>query len=199
MNDIQKIARSAIAEVVKARKPAKTAWAGSPLAELMRMEIDSRGSAGELLVVKLLKESGREVVYNQDKTAEDKHWDFMCGGFRYEVKTATVGKDGKTFQHENVFRTRQYDGLIFVDIAPREIYISMWAKAAIRWRDVHSRKDSPFYKWDTSLTADSRYARGKRNKWCVRDNAVRAVAEFMSRFEEMEGVIRAKKRSPASL
>ena len=200
MNEIQRIAQAAIAEVIARQTPAVTMWTGSPLERLMSVEIDTRGTVGELLVVNLLTAGGRKPVYNENKTDPEKHWDFMCDGLTYEVKTASLGKDGKTFQHENIFRTRQYDGLVFVDIAPAEIYISMWAKSAIEWRKVHPRKDSPFFKWDTSLTAESRLKSGKKpNKWCVRHNAVHTVAEFMRRFAEMEGIIRAKKRPAAAL
>lgn len=200
MNEIQGIARTAIAEVIARQTPAKTEWDGSPLADFMRVEIDTRGSVGELLVVKLLESGGRAVVYNQDATAEEKHWDFMCDNLTYEVKTASVGKDGKTFQHENIFKTRLYDGLVLVDIAPDEIYMSLWPKAAIPWKELHSRKDSSFFKWDTSLSNEARLrAGGKPNKWCVRQNAVHTVADFMRRWEKMEDIIMAKKRPVASL
>ena len=200
MNEIQQIARSAIAEVIARQRPAKTVWDGTPLADFARVEIDTRGSVGELLAVKLLEAGGRAPVYNRDATDTEKHWDFMCDELAYEVKTATLGKGGRTFQHENIYKGRQYDGLIFVDIAPEDIYISMRAKGEIQWKELHFRQHGGFYKWDTSLTAPSILRRGgKPNKWCVRQNAVRAVADFMSRFEKMERMVRAKKRPAASL
>ena len=199
-NEIQRIAQAAIAEVLAGQKPPQTIWDGTPLEEFGRVEIDTRGSVGELLVVKLLEEGGRAPVYNRDATDTEKHWDFMCDGFSYEVKTASLGKGGRTFQHENIYKGRKYDGLIFVDIAPEDIYISMWAKSEIKWRELHFRHHGGFYKWDTSLTSLSSLRRGRKpNKWCVRQNAVRATADFMRRFAEMEKVIRAKKRPARSL
>ena len=199
-NEIQRIAQTAIAEVVAGQKPAKTMWDDTPLADFGRVEIDTRGSVGELLVVKLLEAGGRAPVYNQDATDAEKHWDFMCDGLSYEVKTASLGKAGRTFQHENIYKGRKYDGLIFVDIAPEDIYISMWAKSEIKWKELHFRHHGGFYKWDTSLTSLASMRRGRKmNKWCVRKNAVRTVADFMRRYAEMERRIMAKKRPASSL
>ena len=199
MNEIQKIAQTALREALARQKPPKTNWLDSPMADLMHAEIDTRGSIGELLTVKLLKAGGRKPVFNPDKTAAAKDWDFMCDGLTYEVKTASAGKNGRTFQHEHIFKTRHYDGMILVDIAPDEIYISMWAKAEIPWRELHRRKDGSYYKWDTSLTSPKSYDAGRLNKWCVRDNAVRRVADFMARFAQLEADIKAKQRPPSDL
>ena len=200
MNEIQECAKTAIAEVIARQAPPKINWDDSPLAEFLRVEIDTRGTVGELLAVKLLEKGGREPVYNEGATDEDKHWDFMCDGLTYEVKTASLGKDGSSFQHENIFKTRLYDGLILVDIAPDEIYISLWARKAIPWEKLHSRKDGAYYKWDTSLTALSRLNSGHApNQFCVRKNAIRTVADFMRRFAELEREIHAKKRPAPAL
>ena len=194
MDEIQKHAIKAIDEVISRQKPATTTWTESPLVKLTNVEIDTRGTVGELLVVNLLKAGGRNPVYNENKTDPAKHWDFMCDDLTYEVKTASLGKGGNNFQHENIFKTRLYDGLIFVDIAPEDIYISMWVKTDIKWGELHSRENGTYYKWDTSLTNLNRIKQGKdRNKFCVRDNAVHTVKEFMSRFEEFETKIKAKK------
>lgn len=200
MNEIQRLAKTAVDKVMEGQKSAVAQWAGSPLADFVRVEIDSRGTVGELLVVNLLEAGGREPVHNENKTDSAKHWDFMCDGLTYEVKTASLGRDGGTFQHESIFKTRQYDGLIFVDIAPDDIYISMWVKAEIKWRELHSRKDGAYYKWDTTLTSPATIERGgKRRKFCVRDAAARDIADFMSRFADFERRIRAKKRPARSL
>ena len=196
MNEIQKYTVRAIDEVISRQAKPVVSWEESPLAKLTRVEIDTRGTVGELLVVNLLKTGGRKPDYNENKTDSEKHWDFMCDDLTYEVKTASLGKGGDTFQHENIFKTRLYDGLIFVDIAPNNIYISMWVKADIKWNKLHTRKDGAYYKWDTSLTSITTINRGgKRRQFCVRENLVSTVKEFLSRFEEFEEKIKAKKRN----
>lgn len=199
MNEIAKIAKDALSEVVANRKEAKNTWDGSPYERWGRVEIDTRGTAGELLVVKLLEAAGRQVVYNRDATDEEKHWDLMCNGLSYEVKTARIGTSGNSFQHENIFKTRRYDGLIFVDIAPDEIYISCWAKRNIPWSELHHRKDGSYYKWDTGLSSPKSVARGQRRKFCVLDKRVRSVADFMVEFQRVEQEIRQHVSNPATL
>lgn len=186
-NEIQKHAAEAINAVISRQKPAAITWTGSPLAKFTHVQIDTRGTVGELLLVNLLKAGGRKPVYNENTTDLEKHWDFMCNNLKYEVKTASLGKKGDTFQHEEIFKSRLYDGLIFVDIAPDNIYISMWAKADIKWNEIHFRANGAYYKWVTSLTPIDKIKQGKkRRKFCVQDNAVHTVKEFMSRFRKFE-------------
>jgi len=217
MNEVHKLAVTALAEVVKNRKKPVTIWKGSPLERWGSEEIDTRGTAGELLVVKLLEAGGRKPDYQKDTTHTDKDWDFMCNGLRYEVKAARIGTTTRKFQHENIYKTRHYDGIILVDIAPNEIYISCWAKVDIpfdketergghapkgaqRSYTLHRRKDSSFYKWDTGITSDRHIKQGKRVKFCVRDHAVRSVKDFMKEFKKMEARIRAtRSKNPAAL
>ena len=158
-------------------------WPQATYGGVKQLEIDERGKIGERLVVALLRKiGGRTVDYNENATDEDKHWDFICEGLRYEVKTATLGKDGITFQHESIYKTRLYDGLIFVDIAPNDIYISAFPKKGIVWKLLHSRKDSAFYKWDTHLR--------ESRKWPVAQNRIETLEDFNRIFSEAESRIR---------
>lgn len=211
------MALSALAEVVAGQKDPVVIWDGSPLARWGLVEIDTRGTAGELLVVKLLEKAGRKPDYSRNTTHDDKDWDFMLDGLRYEVKTARMGAAARKFQHENIYKTRHYDGIILVDIAPAEIYISCWAKADIPFDKetdrggkappkakkphiLHRRKDSSFYKWDTGVSSDEYIRAGKRVKFCVRDRAVRSVADFMREFEAMESrIAETRSANPAAL
>ena len=199
MRDVLPIVQEAMKEAVARKKPPKTEWAGSPFEAFGKEEIDTRGAAGELLAVKLLEEGGRTTDYHANTTHQDKDWDFMCDGLRYEVKTATKGKSAPTFQHENIYKSRRYDGMILVDIAPDAIYISCWAKVDIPFGRLHRREPRGDYKWDTSLTSPRTMKGGKRNKFCVRHNRIDSVADFVSRFEEMERRIRARQRPDRSL
>ena len=187
---IQALAAKAVRGALASGKPPKVQWAGSPYADLHALEIDQRGNAGERFVALMLEEMGREVDYQPDTTHAEKDWDLMCDGLRHEVKTATLGKEGATFQHENIDRARHYDGLILADFAPEEVYISCWAKCAIEWGKLHRRADGSFYKWDTRLAANP-----DRCRFPVNGNLVRTLDDFRVRFEAMEKIIRANLRT----
>nr|MCA8835658.1 hypothetical protein [Pseudomonadota bacterium] len=126
-------------------------WANSLYGPITKFQIDARGKLGVALIASFLTDLGRTVVHNETDNLKD--WNLSCDGIKYEIKTATLGKDGSSFQHESIYQTRIYDGLIFVDIAPSAIYISIYAKADIQWDKIHLRKDSAFYKWDTNIKA----------------------------------------------
>jgi len=183
MRDIKTMVTEAISEVTDANP---SGWEGGDFAAAKLVEIDNRGDIGERIVVKMLRALGRDVSYQPGATSEDKGWDLICDDFSFEIKTATLGKDGVTFQHENIYKTRTYDGLIFVDIAPNDIYVSCFDKRAIDWRAIHRRKDSAFYKWDTHLKAT--------RKFPVLQNRIDSLADFQRIFEKAEAEIRASKR-----
>ena len=156
-------------------------WIGSPYGAIRDFQIDTRGAVGETLIASLLTGLGRKVSHNEATTDDEKDWDLICDDLKYEIKTATLGRDGVTFQHEGIDKTRHYDGLIFVDIAPNDIYISIYAKKKIAWNDLHRRKDSSFYKWDTHLRPTRKHDIG--------DNIVKTVADFDVLFRNAESEI----------
>ena len=180
MSEVEGIVRKCIDELAD-NAPAQ--WEGHLYGGVKLIEIDNRGDVGELIVVNMLKALGREdVSYSKGTTHEEKDWDFMCGEYSYEVKTATLGKDGITFQHEGIEKTRQYDGLIFVDIAPDEIFISGYCKKDIPWYELHRRANSTAYKWNTNIK--------ETRKHCVKQNKVVELLDFAKIFERLETRIR---------
>lgn len=182
MKTIEDIVRSAIQEAASAED---SQWTGSIYEGIKLVEIDKRGDVGELVVVRMLEALGRTVFYSHGTTSDEKHWDFMCDDLSYEVKAATLGKDKITFQHENIHKTRQYDGLIFVDIAPADIYITCYDKKSIDWGSLHRRKDSTAYKWDTYLK--------ETRKHPVIKNRIETLSDFQKSFNAMEKRIRTGK------
>ena len=183
MSEIKTIVTEAISEVTDANP---SGWEGGDFAAAKLVEIDNRGDIGERIVVKMLRALGRKVSYHPGATSEDKGWDLICDDFSYEIKTATLGKDKITFQHENIYKTRLYDGLIFVDIAPSDIYVSCHDKRKIDWRAIHRRKDSAFYKWDTHLR--------ETRKFPVLQNRIETLSDFQRIFEKTEAEIRVSKQ-----
>lgn len=184
MNKVARIVTGVIQEAADNARKEASPWDNALYGGIKELEIDARGRIGERIVVALLTAAGRAVSHS-DATSEDKHWDLMCDGLTYEVKGATLGKNGVTFQHENIYKTRLYDGLIFVDIAPNDIYITGHAKKSIVWGDLHHRKDSSFYKWDTHLRATRKHP--------VLQNRIGDLQDFVRIFTRLEAEIRAHK------
>lgn len=176
------INRAFLQAVATAAPETTDKWLNQPFAKMRELQIDRRGYVGEHMIVSLLKATGREVEYSEGEMADGKTWDMAVDGLRYEIKTATIGINTETFQHENIYNNQAWDGVIFIDIAPDEIYISCWARHEINRTDLHLRKNKAFYKWDTSLKPG--------HKFCVADNRVRTLADVELIFRPMEESIK---------
>lgn len=152
IDDPLTIMDKALADAVRGSADEK--WVGKRFSAFRTsLEIDKRGKVGEQFVSDCFRKLGYKVI-NNDSTGKDKEWDIEVVEDRIyiEVKTATLDSKNK-FQRENIYKDRNYDILLLVDVAPDEIYLSWHAKAQIVWTDLHPRKDSTFFKWDQSLLA----------------------------------------------
>ena len=146
--------------------PARDPWRGSANEAIKRTELDTRGAIGEVFIQAVLEAAGHTVERDATTDPVGKHWDLLVDGkVKLEVKTATVGKDGKKFQHENIEKDKNWDGLVLLDVAPNVIYTTFAAKQTLpfvessrhkgTWtvneRSMHRRRTSNFYKWDLSV------------------------------------------------
>lgn len=109
---------------------------------------------GEGFVEKLLQANGiPNINWHRSKdTQGDLPYDITAGSesYKIEVKTATIGSDGRSFQHERITKTG-FDLLIFVDITPNEIYVTAIPKNLLNYQDMHHRHPSGEYKCDFTL------------------------------------------------
>lgn len=130
-------------------------WDDGVFADILRLSIDQRGRVGEALLAQALCAAGVPGVTlaagKKDRT--NKHWDIRTADMDIEVKTATLGRNTNTFQHESIERDRQYHALALLDIAPNDVYLTWKTKARIDWRALHRRANSNFYKLDLKLSA----------------------------------------------
>lgn len=152
---ISKVLIDTAREVI-GRKPGKVVWKNSKHEEVRSLGNDHSGQVGEEFIVKLLRHLGNEVNHTNSTDPRHKGWDMICTSAsldraKLEVKTATLGKDGRMFQHENLEKHRNYEGIILLDITPEEIYITISTRDKAPWGDMHRRKSSNYYKWDISL------------------------------------------------
>ncbi|MEZ0180442.1 hypothetical protein ['Camptotheca acuminata' phytoplasma] len=66
-----------------------------------------------------MKQNGFKSFNDKDK---NKDWDIKLENYRIELKTATLDVNNK-FQHEGIHKTDNYDLLVFLDIAPNQIFL----------------------------------------------------------------------------
>ncbi len=180
MTDIRTLVTPIIDRIQK-EEDKVSQWGNSLYGAIRNFQIDARGKVGVAIIADLLTDLGRTISHNKSRGDDLKDWNLSCNGIKYEIKTATLGKDGSKFQHESIYKTRDYDALIFVDISPSAIYISIYAKADIKWDKIHSRKDSDFYKWDTSIKYTQKHYIGS--------NIVKTSADFDVLFRNAESRI----------
>ena len=142
----------------------KNVWtAGSKFNAIRTLQMDNRGEVGEEFVATVLSVLGYETKYNNETNPTKKHWDILVGGkIKLEVKTASLGQDGKMFQHEEFEKDRNYDAVVLVDIAPNDLYLTVAPKDTLpfvqandNWtinqKKMHRRRKGISYKWDLSL------------------------------------------------
>ena len=150
-----------IRAIREARSIRPSPFSGAPFEGITSLEIDARGSVGERFVARLLMDRGDSVVQNDQTNPLDKQWDIKVSrsgaAITAEVKTATMGKSTRTFQHENLPHSRACDILVLIDIAPDAVYGTValpselpYAAKNSRWtatpKMMHKRPSGD-YKW----------------------------------------------------
>lgn len=115
-----------LVEIIKEHAP-ENIWIGSPVIGYRHLGNTNRGEIGEEFVRRYLRANGFEVG-NGGRTSPT---DFRVGELRFEVKTASQGAKGGTFQFNHVRLDRQYDYLLCLGICPHEIRFNMWRKGEV--------------------------------------------------------------------
>lgn len=150
----------------------KSSWQGGVYESMIALEIDERGQVGEELSVEILRMNGCKIDYDPNQTDYEKGWDLMSNGLKLEVKTATIGKANPTFQHESLSPQRDFDAIVFIDVAPNDIYLTILTKKEIDWKKLHHRKNSGVYKMDWNVKQ-------------VLTNKINTTEDFYNKYLEM--------------
>ncbi len=172
---IKDLVLKAVSEAQAKRSESPTDWDGSTYEALYGLSIDERGHIGEQLCAGILQRAGHVVEWDPNVTLSEQDYDLMCDGLRIEVKLACRGRNANTFQHEHLDRTRHFDGMVLIDIAPNAVYAVCQAKEDLPWDDMHRRKDSIVYKYDLSV-----------KKHEDAGNRVETVSDFVAKFQQMK-------------
>ncbi len=158
----------------------------SKYAEIKNMSNDDTGEIGEMLLNYVFKNHEYNVIYEKSQTSLDKDWDIEINGYKIEVKTATIGNNANTFQHEKLYKQKTYDILILIDITSDKIYCTMGYKKNIKWENLHQRtingEKTDEHKLDLSLTSYKNSIAGTRGKEKV-------LPVFMAEIEEENDLV----------
>ncbi len=139
-----------IEEIKKRKPPQMFDWNDSLYEDMQFLTIDERGQLGEEITVEILKNFKCKIDYDASITEAVKGWDFVSNGLKIEVKLATITIGTGLFQHENLHPQRDFDGILFIDVAPNEIYLTAVCKKDIIWKKLHRRPNGD-YKCDFSI------------------------------------------------
>lgn len=99
-------------------------WMDSLYENIKFLSIDERGQLGEEIAVEILRSFSCNVEYNPNRTGAVIGWDFICNNLKVETKLATITIGTGLFQHENLHSQRDFDGVLFIDVAPNEVFLT---------------------------------------------------------------------------
>ena len=148
--NIVEIVLNKVKEIQKRKPPPKFDWIDSSYENVQLLSIDERGQLGEEISVEILKKFKCKIDYASSATEAIKGWDFISNGLKIETKLATVTIGSGLFQHENLHPQRDFNGVLFIDVAPNEIYLTAVCKKDIIWKNLH-RRENGLYKCDFSI------------------------------------------------
>lgn len=168
-------------------KECASAWCGSPLETINKLKPDSSGKLGELFVVKLCRDGGLSVEYDEDiNDQDDGTYDAVLNGKRVEIKTARLGAQNG-FQHESL-RAEGCDKYLFVDIVPDAVYLTvsekfnMAEKHPIIGRKPHLRKGTTdVYKFDFAVSHLEKCIRAGITLKVGATTSAESIVEFLRR------------------
>lgn len=120
----------------------KTNWKPTDTyVKFRHLQIDQRGRIGEHLIEDIFKEFGSQVKYKDNQTGD---YDIIINNYRMEIKTASL--DGSNnFQHEGIKDSDKWDAIIFVDVAPNNVYITIVDKSEFKFGLTNSKKPKEKY------------------------------------------------------
>ena len=118
MNDLDAILEELLASMVIEDMPDQ--WKNARFLQQRMIQIDKRGSVGErFYMLTLSRLYPRRIEYRDGDQGD---WDLKIGKMKFEIKTASLDKNGK-FQNEGLKKDGDYNGVLFLGIAPNDIYM----------------------------------------------------------------------------
>ena len=118
MNDLEAVLVTLLDRMVIEDMPEQ--WKNAKFLNQRKIQIDKRGSIGERFYMSALSTLYPRRYEYRDGDQGD--WDIKIGRMKFEVKTSSLDKSGK-FQNEGLKKNGDYNGVLFLGIAPNDIYM----------------------------------------------------------------------------
>ncbi len=150
-----------IENILTSKEPQKFNWNNSMFEDTQYLSIDKRGRLSEIITANILRNMGCNISYHNNSTDPERGYDLISNNIKIEVKLATITVGSGMFQHENLSPQRNFDAVIFIDIAPNSLYLTSVKKQNIIWslkagdrrknlRKLH-RRPNGLYKCDFTI------------------------------------------------
>jgi hypothetical protein len=108
------------------KKNDRNIWENSQWSHISDLENDDVGKVGESTIHDMCIKAGILASIDGAKTKKNECGDGMINGHSVEIKTARLGSSGQSFQHELGETPWVADYMIFFDIAPTKLYITVF-------------------------------------------------------------------------
>ena len=103
-------------------------WEDSPYKDLVKLQSNNAGNVGETFIQNLCDTCGIEALVDGSKTKEmgGGIGDGIILGKSVEIKTSHMGSKYNNFQHELGETPWKSEFMIFIDVAPKCIYLTIF-------------------------------------------------------------------------
>ena len=103
-------------------------WKDSPFKDLVKLQSNNVGNVGETFMQNICINCGIDATVDGSKTKEcgGGFGDGSINGFSVEIKTAARGSGSSSFQHELGEKPWKANFMIFIDVSPLVIYITIF-------------------------------------------------------------------------
>lgn len=118
MNNLEELLLDLLKRMVIEDQPEQ--WKNAKFIDQRKIQIDKRGSVGERFFAQSLTYLYPRRIEYRDGDQGD--WDLKIGHYKFEIKTSSLDKNGK-FQNEGLKEHGDYNGVLFLGIAPNDIYV----------------------------------------------------------------------------
>ena len=170
MHDDTNIENMALSLLQEISREANGKWTGSKFELIRQIQIDKRGSFGERFFHRILFHIYNRRIIVEYKDGDPGDWDLSVNGIRFEIKTSSLDINNK-FQNENIKDHGMYDGILFLCIAPNQLYIKFTKKEDIPFDKLHDRRRGTANNIKQKVT-------GAGYKWDFKINEVLAVKKY---------------------
>lgn len=181
--EISDIVLNKIKNIIKRKPKSKFDWVNSIYESIQYISLDDKGDVGEEITKDILEKHNCIVEFEKGVTEATKGWDIKSNNIKIEIKLATITLGTGYFQHENIHPQRDFDAILFIDIAPNNIYLTAVKKKNIIWKKLH-RRENGVYKCDFTF---KRLTEKKIDKFKEYDSGlVKTDEDFFKIYKHLE-------------